>query len=205
MAAGTVAQGGILPPGIYASGEKTVSFAISDIFKLPNRESRIPVQNGDVSGHPKIETVDSNHLLEFIREYPEPITLEIENFDRVIFSPASEQAAPGNQPVQQSAISFSFDLRDVVKVASIEPRAITGILVITNYIISTNSEQPRRDFELKPRSRIRQRANAIRQARAIGKFDMAVSPDQYGLKKIRLLHRPLDIKESDDIPVDQDR
>jgi hypothetical protein len=91
-----------------------------------------------------------------------------------------------------NSIRFVFNLRDLGEALSDKPGKISGVLITRHPDINLTAAN-----DLKPR--IRSRSNVQRPVRAVGKLDMAVAPDQYGLRKIRVQPAPFETPESADI------
>jgi len=266
------------------TGSTIINFKISDLFRSQAENCEIPVQIIKSNQQPKLESVGIDRLTDLISRYTEPITIEIENFERAIFAPIIEENNTQSEtPISKPTINFSFDLREVIKEDTARPfesKGIRGILTsakpfrlaesvpartdnptsqpavttdgktslgdiptvkiapnMTPYL-SWESETNRaiadtgigdddtdvsikgssvaqkqavgkesfygadsttQEMDLKSKPRIKQKAIPNRQAKIDGKFELAVAPDQFGPRKIRIQQLPFDLKENENI------
>ena len=175
-----------------AKGEKIITFEIRDIFKSSTNDNRIRVYVKDPSRQSRGETVSLGRLMNLISKYPEPIILEIANFEQAIFPCADID----HLLIQKPIINFTFDIRDMIKTDMSEA---AGIKIVEGVLTSRFPQRPINtapETQLKPKPRIRHKANSQRQANPGGKFEMAVAPDQYSPKNMSVKQAPFDLTRS---------
>jgi hypothetical protein len=213
-------------PEFSFAGDGVIRFAVGDLFRQTTDMPSVPVHSIDSVGKAQMKTVPLKQLLELISAQVDPVTVEIENFDRCIIAPISKRnGASENNQSPKPTINFSFDLRNFIRVMIAEPensKSIEGVLTVKeakrsaangsemktslNQTVTSKPNETSIKFnavelesDLKPKPRISQKVYARRHAQTVGKFEMAVAPDQYGSKKIRIQQVLFDIRENGNI------
>jgi flagellar hook-length control protein FliK len=112
-----------------------VSFDLNSIFARPentvekpaNLENVIPVEIKLSDGNIQQKSVKISSLFELLKEYPDPITIEISNIDESIVSSKANQVA--SRP-DATCAKFAFDLKSLVKLDNNSAAQVDGVLTV---------------------------------------------------------------------------
>jgi len=126
---------------------KTISFNVGELF-IPGAEEIAAATRFEGNGpaeFPESVLINIRNLLKMVSEYPDPIRIQIGNFDNRIAKGTYEPDSGKRMP----EVRLSFDLRELAKAELSKSQPIRGILISEKSSIDRNQE-----YQLSPMDNI---------------------------------------------------